>query len=160
MRDSSRPFKSAAFLVIALFTLSACRSTLEKSGLVTPDPVTSEMFVTKHGGFTLRKLDAHNAEVRYNLTLEPRRPITQPLKLEITFENPEDKRKPLTLTQDVAVAATSIDIESTPLAGLKPAEAYEIVIRTYDANGTLLGTHRQLVHSIIAMKGSQVRIYK
>jgi hypothetical protein len=128
---------------------SGCRSTLEEAGLQTPAPVTSDLFITKGGGFNLQKLDAGGVELRYALWLEPRKPIEQPMKLEVTFQNPEDNDKPFVVTQEVAVAATSIAIKSPPVWGLQPAHAYEVLVRAYDSTGALLGTHRQLVQSIV-----------
>jgi len=97
----------------------------------------------------MHKLDTGGLELHYTLSLEPSKPIEQPTKLKVTFQNPEDKSKPLVATQEVAAGAISIKIESPPIWGLRPRNAYEVVVRAYDSAGTLLGTHRQLIQSMI-----------
>jgi hypothetical protein len=139
----------ALTILSAALLFTGCRSMLEESGLQTPAPAKSDLFITKGGGFKAHKLDAGGVELRYSLWLEPRKLIEQALKLEVTFQNPEDKSRPYVVTQAVAAAATTIDIESPPIWGLRPAYSYEVIVRAYDSAGTLLGTHRQLIQSMI-----------
>src|SRR4051812_34358959 len=88
-------------MLIAVCALSGCGSTLEEGGLLSQNPVTSEMSVTKFGGFAIRKLDHRTLKfdtpLPWNLTaLLPNSPSWR-----LACKSPKITANPWTSTNEV-----------------------------------------------------------
>ncbi|MDD4909530.1 MAG: hypothetical protein PHR44_02455 [Candidatus Omnitrophica bacterium] len=133
------------YLLVLIMLMAGC-ATLEEANLMTPQPVTSEYFVTEGAGFLLTEGEAGYS---YVLLLAARKPFEDGAFLEVYCENPKNRRDPLIVTKDLTPEDKKVTIESAKAQGFLPYHNYEAVVYIYkdSSKRELLGSHRQLVRA-------------
>jgi hypothetical protein len=115
---------------------------------VTPDPSTSDYFITRGAGFAL-KLDDQKKIVscQYSLLLVPRQTISRPLYLRTRFDNPADPNKPLVTDSDIQPGSEKILISSPEVRGLQSHLNYKAEVLVFDSLDRIrqIGRHIQYV---------------
>lgn len=127
----------ARFLVCvfaALLCLTACGSYSRTSTPATEAPYVA----TKFCGVVF---DGRTKEARFSIDLTVRRRLPAGATVEVSFENPLERDKPLVATREVKGDERALRILSAPVQGITPRE-YAMVVRVYAGRdrATLLGS--------------------
>ncbi|MCA9401060.1 MAG: hypothetical protein KC713_05500 [Candidatus Omnitrophica bacterium] len=135
-------------LFVISFLLSGC-ATLEKEGVLTPQPTRSEYFHTMGAGFTLTARDPNS--IKYIISLDVLKSREEDVFIEAQFENPSSPKTPIIVTYILQPEESSFTLQSPSVYGVKYYEGYVIDVFIYDdsTKTNLLGKHRQVVQSII-----------
>ncbi len=138
------------FLGLICLLLSSC-SLLRPGGLSAPSAVQSEYFTTDMAGFKVNRDDLSRLVFRYFIDLTINKPVPKSALLELSFENPQDKTRPLGMTKILSGDEKTLSFRSEPVSGLRAYQGYAIDIFLYEnsTKANLLGKHRQVVQSIV-----------
>lgn len=133
-------------VVIMPLLLGACglRVPFLSSSANTPN---TSYFSTKVCGV---HVDAKSGEARLRIELAVTKSLPRSGFVEIEFENPTDRRVPLTASRSVTGTERSLQLLSPPLTALR-ARGYETVTRVYASpdKGQVLGIHTQMCESLV-----------
>lgn len=143
----------AVFALASVVLAGGCRSMREVPEPGITEPNWSDFFANAGGRIVVQRLEGDAVELRYTLWLQQRNPGKRSMKLEVRFENPEDRSKPLVMTQDVAAGETAIEMTSPPIWGVKPDHDYEVIIRINNSIGQPLGKQRLFIRSLVDSRG-------
>jgi hypothetical protein len=144
----------SVIMMIILLTLFGC-ATMYQTGLVTPPPERSEYFTTEMAGFNVHRDDILGPEFSYFINLKLNKEIPEGAFLEVLFENPVSREKPLVETKTLKGDEESISFNSDPVCGLRRQRGYVINVSLYEKvdKKKLLGKHRQVVLSLMDQQG-------
>lgn len=133
-----RPAAIFAFVALCLGP-SAC-GTL-------PSPTTSEYLRTSVAAF---EIDRQTRGVRYFVVYEVRKTPTEPLRVHVSFQNPVDASRPITMDTTLEPGQSELKVKSPTLPGIQNQHTYSVVITAYTgASETPVFTHAQKIVFII-----------
>jgi len=118
--------------------------------MATPSATISDYFETTGGGFLTEVKDGILV-VKYSLALKKLKEIPADAFIEVEFQNPKDKSKPILIKYKPNPADQELNFESPSMNGFKAYKNYKIIVRLYenDSKIRLLGTHEQSIQSIL-----------
>ncbi|MGE5523868.1 MAG: hypothetical protein ACM3SS_09130 [Rhodospirillaceae bacterium] len=95
--------------------------------------------------------DGRTKEARFSIDLTVRRRLPAGAAVEVSFENPLERDKPLVVTREVKGDERELRILSAPVKGITPRE-YAMAVRIYAARdrATLLGAHTEVCRAPVA----------
>ncbi len=130
-------FTTRCCLLAALLSSAGCGIHARSTA---PAPGTAYV-ATRFCGFLF---DGRTSEARFTLDLTVERPLPAGSMIEVVFENPLDRDKPLVVTRELNGDERELRILSTPVKGITQRE-YAMVARVYASRDktTVLATHNE-----------------
>jgi hypothetical protein len=119
-----------------------------------PPATTSELLHTESAGFTMND----SLGIVYAVTCSVRVEIGVPLYVTGQFENPSNRKAPLTVQQILPAGQRVLTMGSSGFKRIKNGQTYKIEIFLYkdEARSLLLGKHLQKVYFSIPAKLAEV----
>ena len=128
--------RTALPVLAALIALSSC-------SVVGRPPASAQAarVTTRFCGFVL---DGRTKQARFTLDLAIDPPFPPGTTLEVTFENPLAREKPVVVTRELAANERELRVVSTPVKGIARRE-YAMLVRVYASpdKSLLLATHTE-----------------
>jgi hypothetical protein len=114
--------------------------------LVNPNPVASEYFETRGGGFVI---NTDREEVTYAMSVTAIKPMPEGAVLEATFENPRDPSSPFVVNVPLPPEDDFLVLKSPPVNGLRAYSAYsvDLILFRGPAKASVVARHRQYIRS-------------
>jgi len=120
-------------VVVALLASSASASP--------PRPAKSDYLVTEGAGFLMHKGEG----VIYAMTFAVRKEITDPLYVDVVYENPADAKAPLVVPGSIKPGQKEFLSESPGIPAIKNRKTYRVEVRLFsdEARTHQVGKHVQ-----------------
>jgi hypothetical protein len=142
----------SSLLVVALAGCSTNTPVAARLGVM-PSAATSEFFYTKAAAFVFTRGGSGFVEpCNYVVLLTPTKPLSGPLYLRTSFENPSDPSGPFVVDSVMPQDSGEFKLESPAVRGLRAHHNYKIEILIYDSSERThqVSQHIQYIQSLIA----------
>lgn len=115
----------------------------------TPRPAKSDYFETVGGSFLHQ-----DGESVYAMIYRIRKPLPDGHVLKLAFENPQDKKVPVTETRRLEYKDDRIIVQSVPLACIKNGRQYLVTLELFadDSSAKRMAIHKQKVEFKLPME--------
>ena len=132
MNDSQRLW---TVLVISGLLASSCADTLKATKSEYLETTAAEL---EHG----RRRD----EAYYVMEFAVKQPVIQPIRINVKFENPEERALPVELMTQLQPGQDMLSVKSPAVSGFKSGRKYSVTLRGYiEGESDPVLTHKQKV---------------